>query len=127
MKKMIRNAATLLVVGLVGLSITVGTASASNKQATGSTPSCPSPLVFKGTTGSCVPCPKGTQYEAGKCKLPPQPTCDSGYHFNKTTHKCDADATTAPAPTKPYSPMVWPHTRVAFAPIVAPRRTSVRR
>ena len=35
--------------------------------------------------------------------------------------------TTAPAPTKAYSPSVMPHTMVALAPIVAPRRTRVRR
>src|SRR4051794_6740131 len=35
--------------------------------------------------------------------------------------------TTAPAPMKQYSPSVVPHTMVAFAPIDAPRFTSVRR
>ena len=35
--------------------------------------------------------------------------------------------TTAPAPMKAYSPMVWPHTTVALAPMVAPRFTMVRR
>src|SRR5262245_8053824 len=34
--------------------------------------------------------------------------------------------TTAPAATNAYSPSVTPHTTVALAPIVAPRRTSVR-
>src|SRR5687768_11325326 len=34
--------------------------------------------------------------------------------------------TTLPAPMKLYSPSVTPHTIVAFAPIVAPRRTRVR-
>ena len=34
--------------------------------------------------------------------------------------------TTAPAPTKQYAPSVTPQTIVALAPIVAPRRTSVR-
>ena len=36
-------------------------------------------------------------------------------------------ATTAPAPTKAYSPSVAPQTIVALAPMDAPRRTSVRR
>src|SRR5512134_515239 len=35
--------------------------------------------------------------------------------------------TTAPAPMKAYSPTVTPQTTVALAPIVAPRRTRVRR
>src|SRR5690606_41077978 len=35
--------------------------------------------------------------------------------------------TTAPAPTKAYSPMVAPQTMVAFAPMLAPRRTRVGR
>ena len=35
--------------------------------------------------------------------------------------------TTAPAAMKAYSPIVWPQTMVALAPIVAPRLTSVGR
>src|SRR3954465_12241570 len=36
-------------------------------------------------------------------------------------------ATTDPAPTNAYSPSVVPQMMVAFAPMEAPRRTSVRR
>ena len=39
----------------------------------------------------------------------------------------DEVVTTAPAPTKAYSPMSWPHTTVALAPTEAPRPTRVAR
>src|SRR5262249_23537677 len=44
---------------------------------------------------------------------------------NISAYGCTSPVTTAPAPMNAYSPIVWPQTIVAFAPIVAPRRTSV--
>jgi len=53
------------------------------------------------------------------------PTCRAGIPVTSAKDFTSL-VTTAPAPTNAYSPSVTPHTTVAFAPIVAPRRTTVR-
>ena len=54
-----------------------------------------------------------------------QPICFAGFPTNKAKSGTLL-VTTAPAPIKAYSPISWPHTIVAFAPIEAPLPTWVR-
>src|SRR5665647_3465520 len=95
--------------------------------AIGTIPS-PPPAYRSPHIAHCTRTPSGTRDRSGSFSphWHTHPTSRAG---TPTTiaYAGTSRVTTAPAPTKQYSPSVFPHTIVAFAPIEAPLRTSVSR